>query len=668
MIDTNFASHNNSLSRIVQAGDTTIENQCNMTIVFPDNDLPERMNGGFDTQQEFLDFVAKHQKTGSWSAELHFRPDATRVGDWKENTIARAFPKVFPYGFTGLPGDPALAKLEKREGYKKHMKRNRVSVLKKYLQMRQPAFHEAKFNLIVCNTILKETIFTSSCIRANMSVKNAQTLAGSFGRMTGGELMNAISASRNRVPSRYSSRPGSQYLNAIHAICRSLPHTNEATEEARRIYFSYLIKFGLPCIFFTITPDDSRNFRIIAYSLEKKVPKFGEIKIDELTDDEILADFRFKSQQRLKYPGLCAEEYARVTQIIIQHVLNWDEKEEKSKGPGLFGDLAAWCLATEEQGRKTLHGHYLLFVKGWNDKLKHLHTNSRYDKNDITGKMVLSYFDSNVSARLFSEFDSSNPEASLTGQAVFYHQNCGSTRQKARPYNIIGISKQIIREMRHKKKWREHAGKVATCGICESIFTIQSITSAALNYHCTTRKGSLQYPDHNHRLESFVYEEMKDFNWYQATSASKARRYFMASTLFNIHRVEHTTRCFKGGKSECYADLPEDSSEKSFLQFCEEPDWWTNYLGVGENRYMFKYVHARRIEDSFMNNHQPLLTKVFQCNTNVLQGLSGKTVFYVTNYASKNQQTEETEAFKMVSQRIIKTIENQQNQVSLVFP
>ena len=34
-------------------------------------------------------------------------------------------------------------------------------------------------------------------------------------------------------------------------------------------------------------------------------------------------------------------------------------------GLGLIGAVVAWCLATEEQGWKTLHGHFLVFIENW---------------------------------------------------------------------------------------------------------------------------------------------------------------------------------------------------------------------------------------------------------------------------------------------------------------
>jgi hypothetical protein len=65
----------------------------------------------------------------------------------------------------------------------------------------------------------------------------------------------------------YSASPEHQILPWIKSTWGRLAHSNEACSDARRIYFSFLIKFGIPAIFLTITPDDLRNFRIVVYSL-----------------------------------------------------------------------------------------------------------------------------------------------------------------------------------------------------------------------------------------------------------------------------------------------------------------------------------------------------------------------------------------------------------------
>jgi hypothetical protein len=46
--------------------------------------------------------------------------------------------------------------------------------------------------------------------------------------------------------------------------------------------------------------------------------------------------------------------------LVIKHVLNWDAETNRSNCIGLFAIVLAWCLETDEQGQKSLHGHYLV--------------------------------------------------------------------------------------------------------------------------------------------------------------------------------------------------------------------------------------------------------------------------------------------------------------------
>ena len=86
-----------------------------MTVVFPDSLLPEPSNGGFQTQEEFWKFVTANQD-GHWNSELHSSPYVEYIADYKDDSIADAFPLLFPFGFTGLPKDSAVLSLhEKRK-------------------------------------------------------------------------------------------------------------------------------------------------------------------------------------------------------------------------------------------------------------------------------------------------------------------------------------------------------------------------------------------------------------------------------------------------------------------------------------------------------------------------------------------------------------------------
>jgi hypothetical protein len=644
----------------VDSTDVSIENQLSMTVVFPDSALPEKTNGGFENQEEFRAFVLEHQQNGKWDSEVHSRPSCMTMADYHGNTIVQAFPLLFPYGFSGFPDDPAVIELSKREGKKTHLSRKRLDVMRKLLQHRKPVFHGPMFNLMVSNLIMKETIFVSACIQANVKRSDGSALANSIANMTAAQLTKAILAARKNSSSQHSTATASRYLHTISATCRSLPHTNEASLEARKIYFSYLMKFGMPCVFLTVTPDDMQNFRIVAYSLKKTVPEWGRVDVNSLSNEEILANFKIRKSARSEYPGLCAEEYRRIMDMVIQHIFQWDDKNQNSTGIGAFGELLAWCLATEEQGRKTLHGHYLLFVKSWILFWKALQRQRNLSVMELSSSEAkqysLKYFNSVCSANLFQDMET--PCGVLVGQDIYHHENCKSERSRKRiRFNCDAMPDQTLRLMRHKEHCHHHKGLIATCTKCGIKISAEEIVTNALQKHLGDR---FEFPDKTKHLDCLVYETQKNFNWYSESEIEQAKRYLASNALVNVHRVTHTARCFKRG-SECYANLPEGECERSIVHFCKEFDVWTDYSGKCEQRYMFRFYPRRAIADAYMNCHNPLLTRLLGCNTNVLVGMNGVSVLYVTGYNVKSNQKEERVVYERISQTVVKVLEKREN-------
>ncbi|KAG7357250.1 helitron helicase-like protein [Nitzschia inconspicua] len=137
--------------------------------------------------------------------------------------------------------------------------------------------------------------------------------------------------------------------------------------------FAMVTTLGLPCVLFTITPEDGANFRI-------KVMASGDAGSDvppsPMSDEEVLRKYISESQTtRVENPGFCSVDFENVIAIVVEHILGWDCKEHVNKPSyGFFGDLDGWTYAVEEQGRKTLHAHFLLWVKGWNKISQNLGT------------------------------------------------------------------------------------------------------------------------------------------------------------------------------------------------------------------------------------------------------------------------------------------------------
>jgi len=179
---------------IIESSNVEIENRIDVTVVFPDNSMPQPTNGGFATQEEFRKWMMGKQD-GKWSSEVHSRPLADQVQDHKDDSIADAFPLLFPYGYTGLPNDPAVVELSERKP--KAPKRQRLSVFQKYLQHRSPSFHHPLFNLIVENITMKETIFQKTKMFCNLKYNDNSTMGHRYGAMKAHELERAIQDARN---------------------------------------------------------------------------------------------------------------------------------------------------------------------------------------------------------------------------------------------------------------------------------------------------------------------------------------------------------------------------------------------------------------------------------------------------------------------------------------
>lgn len=639
--------------------DINYENRVNLSVIFPDKDLPEPVNGGFKSQAEFREFITKHQ-TGKWDAKLVARHERDRISDFKGDGIAQAFPLLFPYGFSGLDEDPAVQRLQKRKRNRKKMKRSRLNVLRKYLRHRNPVFHGAVFNLIVENLILRETIYKSASIKCNMKKNETTNFGEVLGRFSSADLSAAVNDARQHHPRQYSAGAANTFLRSVHATCSNLPHSNESVEDNRRKYFSYLMKFGIPAIMLTVTPDDQRSIRIIAYAVPAdKAASLTktDVNVSELTNEEILFEHKICCEARGKCPGLCAEEYNRIIRLVIKHALGWNETTQKSEGPGLFGITEAWCLATEEQGRKTLHGHILVWIKNWKYVLEAIHCNGNEKFTcDEAIDSAIKFYNSTCSAQLFR--DCAPATGVLKAQQVFSHEcvNQVTRHRKQRRNTPLSATHQQLHEMRHRQLWQNHSGNIAKCLHCNVKFSANEIVTNCLREHLTDQDEELKIPDFSHRLARHVMEMQKNTTWFNGTEEDVAKRYFATNALYNIHSVSHSNRCFKRC-NECFASLPDAPRDKTVLEFASIPDVWYDWKGIRTTRTMFRFYPKRPIQDAYMNTHNEELTKILQCNTNVIVGLNGRSIYYCTCYNCKSQQKEEREAFSKVSEIMVQHLQ-----------
>jgi hypothetical protein len=99
------------------------------------------------------------------------------------------------------------------------------------------------------------------------------------------------------------------------------------------------------------------------------------------SEEDFIANFVLQKDARISYPGASSLEFQSVMQILMECLLRWDTKTQTSKGKGILGTVIAFAGADGEQGRKTLHQHWQIWVKEINqtvrDSLFHKDTKTR---------------------------------------------------------------------------------------------------------------------------------------------------------------------------------------------------------------------------------------------------------------------------------------------------
>ena len=162
--------------------------------------------------------------------------------------------------------------------------------------------------------------------------------------------------------------------------------------------------------------------------------------------------------------------------------------------------------------------------------------------------------------------------------------------------------------MRTAYRCHEHRGGIAKCSYCQNTLHYEKILDNAIKR--INGDDSFKYDRMKRRLESYVYECQKDFDWYLRDRDLKARRLFMANALYNTHGILHSARCFKK-ENTCYSDFPRLPNEELEVAFSETPSTWSTFNGLQVSKWIFEPIHLRKLEDCYTNIHNTLLTSLF---------------------------------------------------------
>ena len=162
--------------------------------------------------------------------------------------------------------------------------------------------------------------FASFRIHNNTSVEN-------FANNLDLEDIRDILNQRKRIGSssfgyiRYSS--SSQFIHAIDAITKALPHTNASTRKNKNVGECLQHCFGIATLFITISPDDENNFLIQVWSGE-------DVQDNTFYNDDNVLHSKAKEHinLRINFSGICVLFFEEVLDVVIYELFGWDLVEE----------------------------------------------------------------------------------------------------------------------------------------------------------------------------------------------------------------------------------------------------------------------------------------------------------------------------------------------------
>ena len=190
-------------------------------------------------------------------------------------------------------------------------------------------------------------------------------------------------------------------------------------------------------------------------------------------------DLKLRSHIRNTYPGACAIEFLSQLEILTINMIGWDDKKGVGS-PGIFGEPEAYGTAIEEQGRKTLHGHILVWIKDFNilrNLLFHEDQGIRKEAKNEMLKYVENVMNSSYGGLHISVEESHDESKEEDETKIQDESNQGDI--KLADTFLVGVSKQKLRNIRHKDLCIIKNGVVATDAINKNGYSTVDIVNNA---------------------------------------------------------------------------------------------------------------------------------------------------------------------------------------------
>ena len=295
-------------------------------------------------------------------------------------------------------------------------------------------------------------------------------------------------------------------------------------------------------------------------------------------DKECILDLQLRSHIRNTYPGACAIEFLSQLEILISKLICWDDKEAIGH-PGIFGEAEAYGVAIEEQGRKTLHGHILVWIKDFNTLRNSLFDEDSVIKNKAKEEM-LNYIEKIMNSSyggLHMTVDNKRNKESSDEVYIKDNNNMRGVHEahSAMADSLLNeVTAQKLRNMRHKDLCIIEKGTIAIDDSKDEYSTVKIVNNSLKHWYKMSKEKSTlctnDFPMMKERQDIYCMRSIYDFdpkdckkifeneylvhNEDDSFDQSVACRKRILNLRFNEHDFYHRPSCFKKG-CECRVNL-----------------------------------------------------------------------------------------------------------------
>jgi hypothetical protein len=613
-----------------------IESNVTFTAYFPDGSM-SNLTGGQEKIEQFQKIVADSKLHADQDVYFHCDLQREAVRDFADDNFSNASMLQFPFGRGGMHEqrmnpDGSFTERVDLEEYLEIL--SRVS---------QPHFHAPLFVLISYSLYQKQLMVKRASLRLRGKA-NAAMIANGLDADDVSYAMNAKSRGVNT-----GTNVSRKFINMIDAVTKATPHSNGAAKTARSSVESLHHHLAMASYFLTVTPDDDNSWLVQVFCNEI----IDEGSAESQSDEELQKRAKLRTELRMKYPGIAALCFEELLQIVMEEVVGWDMKKDcATEKAGLFGTPTAVQATIEEQGRRTLHAHILVWIGRNIEIQKGLQSPCRVKRDEAKQELV-QIMDVVATTSLLQHHDQ------VRSTKVYDHDCLVDRRERTIPRVVAD---QQLRNLRSKKGYKATDGVFAKCEHCEHTWKSETLIESFLLNHVNVRNLT-SYPDRStRRLEAMCIDYQKP----NGDDIDPA----IINAAYNRHSSEHAKSCFKKNQSkkrknanmtdhgdECRHRMPRPKRQRTCVDEIGITNLWCKWDGSREDRRLYEVKVKRNELDAFMNTScMPISTSKLTCNTNITPVTEGPIAIYISKYATKKTQEDDGEEYNRVAEETRKML------------